>query len=226
MVVDKKELQTFSKEGLFVSLFSGGKDIAAAMSIAMEYGKPLALIHYIDDNDGYNNALRTDVIRKQALAMDIPLELYRGGRKSIKDLYRLEKILEKYAAQGAKYLVTGSIYDLLAHKINKALTECVGMKLKSPLWGMSEDFIIEKLENKNIQTIITQIDETKLSSDWLGKSYDRNAYNAFKEIGINPFGDEGEFDTTLVDADFMKRKISYKIIQRKEYSLELLFNVE
>lgn len=221
MDIDANALRNFSDNAPFVCLFSGGKDCAAAISIAYQYAEPMALIHYIDYNDGYVDELRTDVIRIQAEAMGILLDIYEGGRRSVRDIYKFAKILEKYAKKGAKYLVTGSIYDMLAYQINTEITSLSGMALKSPLWGMSDEEILDQIEHHQIKSIITQVDPAMLSIDWLGREFDRNAYTAFKNMGINPFGDEGEFDTTFIQADFFKKQVSYETVAANHETLEL-----
>lgn len=226
MDTDDKGLQITKENEPYICLYSGGKDSGTALSIAMEHGKPMSLIHYIDDTTGYDCEKRIDVIKWHADAIGVPLEIYKGGRKSIRDLHYFAKVIEKYANQGAKYLVTGNIYDPLAYKINTEILDFYSMKLKCPLWGMSNEEIIENMKLRNIESVITQIDKSKLSLDWLGKIYNYQAYYAFRKLNINPFGDEGEFDTTLINADFLKCKMTYQCgdiieVDSDLYSLDL-----
>lgn len=139
----------------------------------------------------------------------------------------VELILERYSKANMKYLVTGLIFDRLAYKINTELTEHTGIQLKCPLWGLTHEEILTNIEKRNIKAIIANIDPNLLNTDWLGKIYDRNVYNKLVKLNINPFGDDGEFDTTLTDADYFKKKLSYKILGINDnYGLELKLNVE
>lgn len=153
------------------------------------------MIYYINyDNHDYDHVGRIDIIKKQAEAMGIQVEIYEGGRKKVKDLHKFAKILERYSKANVKYLVTGSIFDRLAYKINTELTEYTEIQLKCPLWGLTHEEILTNIEKRNIKAIITNIDPNLLNTDWLRKIYDRNVYNKLVKLNINPFGDDGEFD--------------------------------
>lgn len=78
------------------------------------------------------------------------------------------------------------------------------------------DSLISDLEKFKIETVITTIDlRSGISEDWLGKNFDRNTYNEFKKLNIDPFGENGEFHTFVVNSGLFERKLQYKLNGKK-----------
>lgn len=98
-----------------------------------------------------------------------------------------------------------------------------GLTIKCPLWGMTVEMVVDKLEKRKIQSVISSINPNKLSKQWLGKQFDRNVYNEFIKLGIHPLGEKGEFHTTLVGADFFKKEIeySYSFLDKSNIKMKL-----
>ena len=220
--INDEALRAFPDDSPFVCLFSGGKDSGLAISMASDYSKPMALIYYMDFNDKtYVHNRRLANINQQARAMEIPLETYEGGRKTVRDLHKFAKTLKKYADMGAKYLVSGSIYDILAYKINSKLAGILNMEFKSPLWKLPNEEIMQQIEKRNIKSVITCITEL-LPHEMLGQIFDRNIYNEIRKMGIDPLCDSCEYDTTLVDSDCFKKKVYYKSLESNDsFNLEI-----
>jgi len=199
------------KNNDFVCLFSGGKDSAIAFALASQQGQPLAIIHSMENEHiSYNHKQTKEIIETQSKAMNTPLEICIEKPKSTKFAYELIKKLKKYKTLNAKYLVTGTIYDMKANEFNRKMAESVGLSIKCPLWGMTDEMVIQQLEEKKIQSVISSINHDALSKKWLGKLYDRYAYNEFVKLGIHPLGEKGEFHTTLVGACFFKKDVKYR----------------
>lgn len=196
----------------FICLFSGGKDSSLALSMAAERGQPLAVIHSADlkNNTSFYHNQPINVIEKQAQAMGLPLELIDSTPRSSLFAYKLVRVMKKYSAMGVKTLVAGSTHDKAAVELCQSLCNIVGYTYKCPLWNISADDAMYKIEQKNIQTIITSIDATKLSPAWLGKQYNRTAFETFKKMGIHPLGEYGEFHTTVVNTNIFSQSLRYK----------------
>lgn len=215
--INDQELREFGDNAPFVCLFSGGKDSGLAISIAQDFARPMALIYYIHYGDRtYDHALRLKNVTRCADAMSIPLEVYEGGRKEVKDLHKFAKVLAKYAARGARYLVSGSIYDLGAYKINKGIADIVGMEFKAPLWNLTNEEIMDSIEKRNLKSVITWVDTEYVPEEYLGKILDRDFYNDLKSRGRNPFCDDSDYDTTLLDSDRFVDKLSYHILEKTD----------
>ena len=98
-------------------------------------------------------------------------------------------------------------------RLEAALSIGAGLNIKLPLWKRNYDKVICEYEERKIQSIITYIAKSSNIdiSEWLGKEYNREAYNYFKKLGIDPFGEYGEFHTTVVNADFFVHGLEYSL---------------
>lgn len=79
------------------------------------------------------------------------------------------------------------------------------------LWEMPYDELINKLEAHKIKSLISIIRPPLLETKWLGQVYSRFMYEHFEAMGIDSFGEKGEFHTTLVDADIFSSSIRYHV---------------
>lgn len=220
-MLDVQQLRTLKKNEPFVCLFSGGKDCGIALALACQSGNPISLIHCMDGSVSSNHHQKIDVIEKQAFAMGIPLSILLCDMRSKQYIYYLARELKHFNVDTVKSLVTGTIYDIHAHKIYTTICSNASMTLKCPLWGYSDKEILATLNANDIKAIITTINDSRISSSWLGKIYDASTYDAFQKLGIHPFGEYDEFHTTLIDANFFKKKIIVKYTNKTINQLEL-----
>lgn len=208
----------------FICLFSGGKDSGLALSIAAEYGKPKAVIISADlkSNTSVYHKQPINVIEKQAQTMGLTLELIDSPPRSSLFAYKLVRIMKKYATMGVKTLIAGTTHDKEAVDLCQNICNITDYTFRCPLWKVPHEDVISKIEEKRIQTIITLVDEKKLSPEWLGKCYDRFAYESFVKLGIHPLGELGEFHTTLIDMDIFQQPIQYKYIKKGSNAIEII----
>ena len=207
----------------FICLFSGGKDSGLALSMAAERGKAMAVILSVDSkhNTSFYHRQPINVIKEQARVMGLPLELIDSPPRSTLFAYKLVRIMKKYAVLGVKTLIAGTTHDKEAVELCQNICNITGYIFRCPLWQVSHSDIIHKIEEKKIKTIITLVDEKKLSPDWLGKVYDRFAFDSFVKMGIHPLGELGEFHTTLVNMDIFNHPIQYECIHRERNAIEI-----
>ena len=206
------QLRKIPENESFICMFSGGKDCGLALSMALQKGNAVELIHCLnkDNNTSLFHEQKADVVEAQAKALNIPI-IY----KNYKWWVRWDKIVQmysKYKEQGIKYVVFG---DLRAEgNVNTQIILCksAGLVPCIPLYFLPYDFLISELEKRNIKSVITTITHPLINSDWLGKIFNRQAYEHFKNLGIDPFGENGEFHTTLINADCFNQPLQYQII--------------
>lgn len=203
----------------FVSLFSGGKDSALALSIALETGNAIALIHYLDEDtdESIFHKQKRAIIEAQAKALGIPV-IYQY-RNWWARWNKLVKLYMDFKKRGVKYVVFG---DLDANdNVKNQITLCrsAGLIPCLPLLKSPYDVLLNEIHERGIKCVISAIDSRLVDGSWLGKVFDRKAYEYFTEIGIDPFGENGEYHTTLVDADCFKHPLKYTISTKKEDSI-------
>jgi diphthine-ammonia ligase len=199
----------------FICSFSGGKDSMIALSMACEKGELRGLIHWVDD-DSKESAFHfqdLSIIKEQAKCMDIPLTITYD--LPWRNRLELLKTYQKFAQQGIKSIVFGDIYVEDSVKLQSILCKKAGLIPRYPIWGKSHSQLIEEICNRRIKPIITRINTSMLSKEWLGKTFDKNVYDALCSLGINPFGENGEFHTTVVEANIFKKDMAYSLIMNE-----------
>ena len=198
----------------FICLFSSGKDSALALSIAcMGGGIPVSLIYCDSEEDILNDyvfhwqSLRN--VRLQSKMMGIPLEHHEGL------WYRWPEVAKKFCSS-VRYVVFGDLHLEGNLRIQRRLCEKLGMIPCFPLWNVQYDTLMEELERHNITTIITAIDPaSQLQASWLGKEFNRTAYDHFRHLPIDSFGENGEYHTFVVNCNLFKRQLQYRLGESK-----------
>ena len=196
----------------FICLFSGGKDCGMALSMAMQSGNAVALIHYIDeDNVSSFHLQKREVIEAQSASLNIPVVyLYDNWWNKWN---KLVKIFMEYEKQGVKYVVFGDLTENSNVKHQVTLCQSANIRPCLPLLSLPYEFLIDEIGKRNIKSVISTISHSLIENKWLGKVFDREVYGYFLKLGLDPFGESGEFHTTLVDADCFKYPLNYKITE-------------
>lgn len=203
-------------------LFSGGKDSCLAMHRVMqEKGNEIAcLISLISSNpESYMfHTPNIHIVEMQAKAIGIPLVKVETAGEKEKELLDLQKAIEYakklYSIEG---IVTGAIRsEYQASRIQKI---CDKLKLKciNPLWHMDQIEELHELIKEGFEVIISGVFAYGLGKEMLGKQIDEQMIAKLKKLQdtmkINPAGEGGEIETTVLDAPFFKQKL--KITESK-----------
>ncbi len=198
-------------------LFSGGKDSSLALSKALKKGKKVYLISLISKNP-YSYMFHTPniwLVKKQAKAIGLPLIIKKTKGEKEKELEDLKKVLikakEKYKI---RVLYSGAIESNYQKERIEKICKDVGLICHNPLWKKPKEKLLEDYKKEKINAIITGIFAWPFGKEILGENF-LKCIEIFEKNKINVFGEGGEFETTVLDANFFKKRI--KIL---EYEIE------
>lgn len=189
----------------YVCLFSGGKDSGLALSLAQKCSEAMALITCCDSNQSLFHQHDKDIVKLQGEALGIPVVFVEGHWKESKQLI-IE--LKKAKENGAEFVLFGDIADIKNANRKIKICNSVGLRACMPLWGISYNELILSLTEHKIRSLITVT--RPIVYQFTGKIFNKETYDLFSNMNINPFGEEGEFHSTLIDADIFKFPINYK----------------
>lgn len=199
-----ESLRQLSEDQQFSIMYSGGKDASLALSKTITEGRLNSIIHCADYSKKkslfHNQSI--SIVEKHAQTLNVPIH-YLDSEWWIK----WNRLISKYSElkkQGVTTIVFGDLNSRENIEMQYKLCMAVGLKACFPLYRIPYEELITELEKRRIVSIITTINSSKISSQWLGKNFDRIAYNAFKKIAIDPFGENGEFHTTVISADYLE----------------------
>jgi len=201
-------------------LFSGGKDSCLAMHKAMQKNEIVCLISLISLNsESYMfHTPNIHIVEMQAEAIGLPLVKVETMGEKEKELVDLQKAIEYakklYSIEG---IVTGAIRsEYQASRIQK-ICDDLGLKCINPLWHMDQIEELHELIKEGFEVIISGVFAYGLDREMLGRKIDASVITKLKKLQdtmkINPAGEGGEIETTVLDAPFFKQKI--KITESK-----------
>ncbi|MBI4146537.1 diphthine--ammonia ligase [Candidatus Woesearchaeota archaeon] len=203
-------------------LYSGGKDSTLALMKASKFHKIVCLISVMAENkESYMfHTPNINITKLQAEAMQLPLvQTVTKGEKE-KELADLKKAIDEakknYKIEG---IVTGAVRSTYqASRIQKI---CHELKLWcfNPLWLKDQVELLNEVVESKISAIIGGIFAEALPLEMLGKTVDKKIVKQLAEIAaehhINPAGEGGEIETTVLDAPVFKKKVQILKVDKK-----------
>jgi ABC transporter with metal-binding/Fe-S-binding domain ATP-binding protein len=203
-------------------LFSGGKDSTYALFKAGKENDIVCLISLVSENkESYMfHTPNIHLVELQAQSLGIPLML--SQTKGIKEaeLADLKKAIseakKKYKLDG---LVTGAVASKYQEQRIQKICDELKIKCINPLWMKNQIELLEELLKNNFKVIISGIFAYPLDEKWLGKQLDsemiRQLSTLQKKFQLNPSGEGGEIETTVIDCPIFKKKIKILEAEKK-----------
>jgi diphthine-ammonia ligase len=208
-------------------LFTGGKDSCLAFKRVMNTYEIVCLITLISKNkESYMfHVPNIELTKIQAEAIGLPLiQRITEGEKE-KELEDLKEVLKEAKK---KFKIEGIVTGAIASNYQKSRIEkvCKDLKLKciNPLWNEDQIKLLEEVVENNFKVIITGVFAFPLDESFLGKEINKEMIEKLKELmekyKINPAGEGGEIETTVLDAPFFKKRVEIKDfeVKYKNYS--------
>ncbi|WP_049893822.1 diphthine--ammonia ligase [Salinarchaeum sp. Harcht-Bsk1] len=218
-------------QGVWASLFSGGKDSSWACYRALEEGLPverLVTVHPGEDSYMYH-VPATDLAELAAESIGIELvevdpgdldaaETVDSGAQGDAELEPLEAALAELDADleasgdgGLAGITAGAIESEFQTSRIEAMAERLDVELFAPLWQRDPEELAAEMLDAGFEIRIIQVAAAGLGEDWLGRTLDREALDELRELGteygVHLLGEGGEFETLVVDGPHMDRRI-------------------
>ncbi|MEM3403234.1 MAG: diphthine--ammonia ligase [Nitrososphaeria archaeon] len=195
-------------------LFSGGKDSCLALQRARQYHDVVCLISLISLNkESYMfHVPNIEITELQANAIGLPLIQKRTKGEKEEELLDLKEAIEhakvKYYIKG---VVTGAIRSVYqASRIQRVCNE-LGLWCFNPLWLNDEIEVLQEVVEKGFKVLISGVFAYPLERKHLGLIMDKDIITELsllhKKYNLNPAGEGGELETTVLDAPFFKKTI-------------------
>jgi diphthine-ammonia ligase len=195
-------------------LFSGGKDSSLALYKAKHFHEVVCLVSLISENpESYMfHVPNIELTEMQAEAVGLPIikKMTKGEKEDeLKDLR--ETVVMAKTEFGIKGIVTGAIKSVYqASRIQKICND-LGLWCFNPLWLQDPIEILDELVRNNFRVIISGVFAFPLDATLLGKTIDLETIEKLRRLSevynLNPAGEGGEMETTVVDAPFFKKSV-------------------
>ena len=198
----------------FGVLFSGGKDSTLALHKAAEKEEVVCLISLVSENKEsfMFHTPNIDLTGLQAEALDLPLIRKVTEGKPEEELEDLEEAIARTVKDfKIDSIVTGAVDSVYQTTRVQQICNRLDLWCVNPLWKRNQKALLEEIIAKDFKAVISGVFAYPLDKSWLGKQIDENLIEklvALSEMyGLNPSGEGGEIETTILDAPLFKKKI-------------------
>lgn len=196
-------------------LFSGGKDSLLALVKAKEAGHDIScLISMISSNEASYmfHVPNISITKLQSEALSIPLiqEKTRGEKEAeLADLRNaIVRAKNEYGITG---VVTGAIRSVYQASRVERICKELDLWCFNPLWLMDQEVLLKEVLSRGFKIVISGIFAYPLTKEFLGSIIDDALIKKLVEFGVkyhmNPAGEGGEIETTVIDAPFFNKRI-------------------
>jgi ABC transporter with metal-binding/Fe-S-binding domain ATP-binding protein len=186
------------------SLFSGGKDSTYAAYLASQSGDKIVCLVTVrskrEDSWMFHtvNVHLSSILAKTIGIENVVVETSGEKEREIDDLMRA---LEGLDVDG---LVTGAVASNYQKSRVDKISEELGLKHLTPLWGRSSPELLDEVLDAGMEFMITAVAARGLNETWLGRVIDRASARELKRLsrryGFDVCGEGGEMETLVLDA--------------------------
>jgi diphthine-ammonia ligase len=183
----------------FVS-WSGGKDSCLAFHRAVALGgTPAFLFTMLTEGAARSRShgLAREVILAQAAALRVPVVFRAASWQDYESAF-IDGLVE-IRGRGVSLGVFGDI-DLDPHLAwVRRVCAVAGAVPCEPLWKCARPGLLDEFISAGFKATIVSVKDALLSSDFLGRTLDRDLVREFTALGIDPSGEKGEYHTVVTD---------------------------
>ncbi|MGE5341787.1 MAG: diphthine--ammonia ligase [Candidatus Omnitrophota bacterium] len=192
----------------FFCSWSGGKDSCLALFNAIGTGglpRCLLTMCIEDGSRTRSHGLAVDVIRAQSESLNIPLILKNTSWADYETNF--VESLRHLKNHGIEHGVFGDIDIDPNREWEEKVCRQAGVFPHLPLWKRERTGLLHEFMQNGFKALIVAANAEKLGEEFLGRMLDEPLIDAFKEKGIDPSGEEGEYHTVVIDGPIFSKPL-------------------
>ena len=189
--------------------WSGGKDSALALHLALASGlKPQVLLCMVDER-GYSrsNGVSTQILQHQASALNLPILLKESSWNSYEPNL-VEVLTEIEHAYNVTQCVFGDIDVVVHRQFEESVCQQSGLSAYLPLWGKSRLDVKNEIIRLKIKSKLSVVSKKYAIDELLGAEYSKLDFACLEQLGVDICGENGEFHTLVYDAPLFKQMLN------------------
>ncbi len=201
--------------------WSGGKDSCLALYRAIKSGlRPRTLLTMMNETGerSRSHGLATDVLLRQSASLGIPITMRSASWNDYERVF--VSALREMRASGIDHAVFGDI-DLEEHREwTRRVCMSSGLNPVHPLWKAARTHIIDEFLRSGFEAKVIAVKDEVLGPEILGRQLTVNLANEFKEAGIDPSGELGEYHTVVTGGPLFSASldiVSKGVVHRDGY---------
>ena len=195
-------------------LFSGGKDSTLAMHRAAATDEVVCLVTVVPDNpESYLfHTPNLHLTALQAEASGLPLVRRSSAGVEEEEVADLAAVVRQarddHGVEGIVSGAVGSVYQ--ATRVQRVCDD-LGLWCFNPLWQLDQLALLREVVEGGYDVLVTGVAAPPLDKAWLGRTIDADTVaeldGLWRSHGINPAGEGGELETTVLDAPMFNKRI-------------------
>ena len=189
--------------------WSGGKDSALALHLALASGlKPQVLLCMVDER-GYSrsNGVSRQILQQQALSLNLPIVLKESSWSNYESNL-VDALIETKHTYGVTQCVFGDI-DIIVHcQFEESVCQQSGLSAYLPLWGKSRLDVKNEIIRLGIKSKLSVVSKRYALDELLGAEYSELDFAGLEQLGVDICGENGEFHTLVYDAPLFKQALN------------------
>ena len=195
-------------------LFSGGKDSTLALHRATATDEVVCLVTVVPDNveSYFFHTPNLHLTALQAEALGLPL--VRRSSAGVEE----EEVADLAAAvrqarddHGIEGIVSGAVESVYQATRVQRVCDDLGLWCFNPLWQLDQLALLREVVEDGYEVLVTGVAAPPLDEAWLGRTIDTGTVEELEGLwrshGINPAGEGGELETTVLDAPMFSERI-------------------
>lgn len=179
---------------------AGGKDATLALHRAraqgMEVRWALAIFEGNTDLIRFHGTSR-GLLEAQARALG--LEPCFGSTHPADFEAALGERLEVLVRAGATGVIFGNLHLADIRDWYEARVRAHGLEHREPLWGQAPEQVVRDVVTEGFRARIVSVNLEMVPTRWLGRALDLPLMEEFRDHGIDPCGERGEYHTFVHD---------------------------
>jgi uncharacterized protein (TIGR00290 family) len=198
-------------------MWSGGKDSALALLRVQARGLNVArLVNFYDpDTDRVRfHATRSELMRAQAVALGIELHALGVPWDRYETAFR--ELLASLKAEGFAGVAFGDIHLADVRGWYEERVRAAGLEHVEPLWGEPSAALLAEFVASGSRAVLTCVELTKLSEEWLGRGVDERFVAEIGATGIDPAGENGEYHSFTYAGPLFRAPVPWRAGARRQ----------
>ncbi|MFB6254719.1 MAG: diphthine--ammonia ligase [Halobacteriaceae archaeon] len=214
------------ENGIWISLFSGGKDSSWALYQALNKGHDVVRLITVhpEENSYFYHVPGTHIAQYAAESIGIPLyeidstisastatDSTTRGDAEIHELAEGIKSLQSELDATITGIIAGAVESEYQHSRVATMSDDLGMNVFTPLWKRDPETLLRNMMNNNFEIKIIEVGAKGFDESWLGRTIDEEAIDELLELhekyGVHILGEGGEYETLVLNGPHMDQKI-------------------
>jgi uncharacterized protein (TIGR00290 family) len=195
--------------------WSGGKDSALCLYKVLKEDKVQVRYLLTSINKVHGrismHGVRTDLLRKQAASIGIPLKTIELPEQP--DMAEYERIMtakvKELLNEGIHHTIFGDIFLEDLRKYREDQLRSLGITASFPLWKISTKELMDEFIDLGFKAIIVCVNEKFLDKSFCGRMIDRSFINDLPD-NVDVCGENGEYHSFVFDGPIFKTPILFE----------------